>query len=202
MSRTRDPAGRDDTGAGLAAAPGDEGMSARLRKRVLGLLDHQMLRFAMVGVVNAIFGFGVFALLQVTLGARVHYLVLLVGANIVAVVEAYVLQRWLVFRVKGRWWRELARFSSVYLVALVVNVPALSYLVEIVHVPVLPAQAIVILGTALGTFVVHRSFTFRRPRVHDEDARAEGSAPARTEDHVGPRRRSVGEISGPGNDAG
>jgi len=207
LSRTRDPAGRDGTGAGLAAIPGDEGVSARLRQRVLGLLDHQMLRFAMVGVVNAIFGFGLFALLQITLGDRVHYLVLLVVANIVAVVEAYVLQRWLVFRVTGRWWRELARFSSVYAVALVVNVPALSLLVEVVHLPVLPAQAIVVLATALGTFVAHRSFTFRRPRVHHEEARAEGSATARTEGRTGPRRRAVsdagvGEVSGPGNDAG
>ena len=116
----------------------------------------------MVGVVNSVFAFGVFAGLQLTIGGRVHYLMVLVMAHVLGVLEAYVLQRWLVFRVSGRWWRDLARFWSVYLVALAVNLLSLPLLVEVAHVPVLPAQAIVMLGTALGTFVAHRSFTFRR----------------------------------------
>ena len=118
----------------------------------------------MVGVVNSVFGFAVFAGLQLTIGRRVHYLVILLISHVVSVLEAYVLQRWLVFRVSGRWWRDLARFWSVYLVALAINLVALPLLVEIAHVSVLPAQAIVMLGVAMGTFVAHRSFTFRRPR--------------------------------------
>src|SRR5665647_2590148 len=131
---------------------------------ILRVLDHQMLRFAMVGVVNSVFAFGVFTGLQLTIGTHVHYLVILLIAHVVSVLEAYVLQRWLVFRVSGRWWRDLARFWSVYLVALAINLVALPLLVEIAHVPVLPAQALVLLGTALGTYVAHRGFTFRRAR--------------------------------------
>jgi putative flippase GtrA len=123
-----------------------------------------VLRFALVGVVNSVFGFGVFAGLQLTIGRRVHYLLILLISHVVSVLEAYVLQRWLVFRVSGRWWRDLARFWSVYLVALAINLVALPLLVEIAHVSVLPAQAIVMLGVAMGTFVAHRRFTFRRPR--------------------------------------
>ena len=134
------------------------------RQGVLGVLDHQVLRFAMVGAVNTVFGFGVFAGLQLTIGRRVHYLAILLISHIVSVLEAYVLQRWLVFQVSGRWWRDLARFWSVYLVALAINLVALPLLVEIAHVSVLPAQAIVMLGVAMGTFVAHRSFTFRDPR--------------------------------------
>ncbi len=133
------------------------------RQGVLGVLDHQVLRFVVVGVVNSVFGFGVFAGLQLTIGAHVHYLVILLISHVVSVLEAYVLQRRFVFRVSGRWWRDLARFWSVYLVALAINLVALPLLVEIAHVSVLPAQAIVMLGVALGTFVAHRSFTFRRP---------------------------------------
>ena len=133
------------------------------REGLLGLLDHQMLRFAMVGVANSVFGFGVFAGLQLAVGGRVHYLVILLISHVVNVLEAYVLQRWLVFRVRGRWWRDLARFWSVYLVALAINAPALSLLVEVVHMAVLPAQSIIMVLTAMGTFVAHRSFSFRRP---------------------------------------
>jgi putative flippase GtrA len=122
-----------------------------------------MLRFAMVGVVNSVFAFGVFAGLQLTIGAHVHYLVILLISHVVSVLEAYVLQRRFVFRVSGRWWRDLARFWSVYLAALAINLVALPLLVEFAHVSVLPAQALVMLGVALGTFVAHRTFTFRRP---------------------------------------
>ena len=133
------------------------------REGLLGLLDHQMLRFAIVGAANSVFGFGVFAGLQLAVGGRVHYLVILLISHVVNVLEAYVLQRWLVFRVRGRWWRDLARFWSVYLVALAINAPALSLLVEVVHMAVLPAQSIIMVLTAMGTFVAHRSFSFRRP---------------------------------------
>ena len=133
------------------------------RQGVLGVLNHQVLRFAMVGVVNSVFGFCVFAALQLTMGQHVHYLVILLFSHVVSVLEAYALQRWLVFRVSGRWWRDLARFWSVYLVALAINLVALPLLVEIARVSILPAQAIVMLGTAMGTFFAHRRFTFRRP---------------------------------------
>jgi putative flippase GtrA len=139
-------------------------LRARLRQGAHGLLDRQVLRYLIVGVVNTVFSFGLFAALQLTIGGRVHYLVILVVTHIVSVLEAYVLQRWLVFRVTGRWWRDLARFWSVYLVALPVNLAALPFLVEVVHVPVLPAQALIMLGVALGTYVAHRVFTFRHAR--------------------------------------
>lgn len=116
----------------------------------------------MVGIVNSAFGFGVFAALQVSIGLHIHYLVVLVMSHVIGVLEAYILQRWLVFRVRGRWWRELVRFWSVYLVALLVNAAALPMLVEVAHVAVLPAQAINLVGTSLGTFFAHRGFTFRR----------------------------------------
>lgn len=131
---------------------------------VLWVLNHQVSRFVAVGVVNTAFAFAAFAALQTTLGAQVHYLVVLVVSHVVSVLEAYLLQRWLVFRVTGHWWRDLARFWSVYLVALGANMMALPLLVEVGHVPVLPAQAIVMLVTAMVTFLAHRSFSFRRPR--------------------------------------
>jgi putative flippase GtrA len=133
------------------------------RPGVLRVIDHQVLRFAMVGIVNSVFGLGVFAGLQLTMGRHVHYLVILLISHVVSVLEAYVLQRRLVFQVSGRWWRDLARFWSVYLVALAINLVALPLLVEIAHLSVLPAQTIVMLGVALGSFVAHRSFSFRRP---------------------------------------
>ena len=126
------------------------------------LLERRLVRFLLVGVFNTVFGYGLFAALQLTLGDRVHYLVLVVASTVVSVLEAYVVQRLLVWRVRGRWWRELARFSSVYAGSLGVNLVLLPVFVEIVGMPVLVGQAIVMAVNSLGTFVLHRSFTFRR----------------------------------------
>lgn len=117
------------------------------------VLQRRAMRFFLVGVVNSLFSFGVFAALQITLRQHIHYLVVLAIAYVVGVLEAYVLQRWLVFRVSGHWWRDMAKFWSVYLVALGVNALALPALVEFLGVPVLLAQGAVMLATAVGTFV-------------------------------------------------
>lgn len=121
------------------------------------------MRFGLVGVVNTVFGYGVFIALQMTLGTVTHYLVVLGVSHVLGVLEAYVLQRWLVFRAVGHWWRDLARFWSVYLVSLGVNALALPLLVEVLNMQVIPAQGVVILASALGTYFAHRSFSFRRP---------------------------------------
>jgi putative flippase GtrA len=149
--------------AGLAAAVHSTSTAPQRPGRAAGVLNHQVFRFAVVGVFNTVFSFGVFAGMQLTIGGSSHYLFVLAASHVVGVLEAYVLQRWLVFRVRGRWWRDLARFWSVYLVALGINFVTLPLLVEVLHVPVLPAQAGVMLATALGTFVTHRRFTFHRP---------------------------------------
>jgi putative flippase GtrA len=160
--RAGSPVPPDSPVADVATLSGVRALVSRGMGGAAGGFDRQLLRFVMVGALNSVFAFVVFAGLVFTMGGRVHYLVLLLVAHVVGVLEAYSLQRWFVFRVSGRWWRELARFWSVYLVALAVNMVALSFLVEVVHFPVLPAQAVVMLGTTLGTFVAHRTFTFRR----------------------------------------
>lgn len=125
------------------------------------LWHSEVVRFGLLGLANTAFGFGLFALLLHLFADAVPYLVLLIGAHVVSVLEAYVVQRTLVFRVVGGWWRRLFRFWSVYLVALAINLVALPLLVEVGGLPILPAQALVLGGTALASFAAHSRFTFR-----------------------------------------
>ncbi len=125
-------------------------------------VPNRAVRFVLTGGFNSVFSYAVFAALQLTLGLVVHYLIVLVVATAIAIVEAYVMQRWLVWRVRGRWWAELVRFSGVYLVVLVVNMGLLPLLHEVGGLPVLLAQALIMVVNACGTFVIHRSFTFRK----------------------------------------
>lgn len=127
------------------------------------MLTPQLLRFFVVGVVNSLFGFGLFVVLQLALAGVLNYLVITVLSTIVSVLEAFVLQRYLVFRVRGRFFGDLWRFSGVYGVVLLANLVALPVLYEWIGIPLLISQAIFTVLIALGTFVVHRAFTFRRP---------------------------------------
>jgi putative flippase GtrA len=126
-------------------------------------------RYLLVGAWNTVFGYGVFAALQLTLGDSVGYIILLAIAQVLGTLNAFVGYRLLVFRVQGDVLRDLARFSTVYVGAFLVNLAALPLLVEAFGVPVLLAQAAVVAGTVVASFFVHRGFSFRRPTVIEGD---------------------------------
>lgn len=130
--------------------------------RVNALLHDQRMRFLATGAFNTGFAFLVFAALQLLIGASVGYLVVLLLAHVIGVVEAFVVYRLTVFKVKGNVLQDLVRFEAVYLVALAVNLALLPLLVELVHLEVLVAQAVIVVVTALLSFFGHREFSFRR----------------------------------------
>lgn len=125
----------------------------------------QKLRYLAVGAWNTLFGYGLFALLQLTLGHEISYMVLIVASTLVAILNAFLMYRTLVFKVRGHFFTDLWRFSLVYLVALAINLIVLPLLVAGAHVPVLMAQAFIVGGTVVASFLAHRDFSFRRRPV-------------------------------------
>lgn len=122
----------------------------------------QLVAFLGAGAFNTAFAFGVFALLQITLADHVHYLVVLLIAHVLGVLEAFAVYRRGVFKVQGNVLRDLARFESVYLVALAVNAALLPLLVEVGGLPVIGSQFLVVVATSLVSFFGHKHFSFRR----------------------------------------
>jgi putative flippase GtrA len=137
----------------------------------------ELVRFGIVGLLNTAFGYGVFILLQLTLGTVAHYLVVLAVANVVAILQAYVFQRRLVFRFQGGWWAGLLRFSLVYVGAFAVNLVLLPVFHELLRIPVIPAQGIVTVLQAFGTYVAHSRFTFGPASPPADRPQADRSAP-------------------------
>jgi putative flippase GtrA len=119
----------------------------------------------LTGIVNTGFGLLVFTCLELLLHDVVGYLVVLVVAHVLGVLEAFWLYRRTVFRVEGNVLGDLIRFESVYLVALAVNLVLLPLLVEVGRLPVIGSQALVVLVTAVLSFFGHKHFSFRRPRT-------------------------------------
>ena len=127
----------------------------------LRVIRDQRVAFLLVGGINTVVGFACFAGFLVLLGKQ-RYLVALVCAHVVSVLVAFVLYRLAVFRVRGHVLRDLWRFETVYLTALGVNFVLLPVLVEIAHLPVLLAQALIVLVTSLMSYLGHKHYSFRR----------------------------------------
>lgn len=126
----------------------------------LSPLRHRVVRFGLVGVLNTAFSYGVFAVLQVST-FHVHYMLAMVFSQVIGTLEAFVVQRVLVWRSHGPWLRELLRFTLVYAGSFAANLVLLPLLVAVGHVPSLLAQAIVVGVLAIATYVAHREFSFR-----------------------------------------
>jgi putative flippase GtrA len=67
-----------------------------------------------------------------------------------------------VFRVRGHLLKDLWRFETVYLTALGVNFVLLPLLVQLGHLPVLLAQALIMVVTSVMSWVGHKHYSFRR----------------------------------------
>lgn len=118
-------------------------------------------RFLVIGVWNTLFGLVAFYLADATIGRMVGYVASVSLMFAVAVPQAHLSQRVLVWRSHAPYMPELLRFSWVFIVAYVVNVSLLAFCVEVLDAATLQAQIILSCLIALSTFVIHRTWTFR-----------------------------------------
>ena len=132
--------------------------------RLRALIDDERTRFVLVGGVNTVIGYSLFALAQVTLGEAIGYLGSLALSYAVAVIIAFFLHRRFTFRVQGTGSPalDLVRFIGVNLAVLGVNAVVLAVLVEVAGLPPLGAQAIALVVATVLSYLGHRFISFRR----------------------------------------
>ena len=124
--------------------------------------DRKEVRYLVVGGWNTLFGYLVFVVLQLTVGHVIGYMAVLVIAQVIGILNAYVLYRAFVFQVKGNWWLDLIRFSTVYWIVFGVNAITLPLMVSVLGMNVLVAQAIFLVVTVIASYFAHNHFSFRR----------------------------------------
>lgn len=132
-------------------------------------MSRKQVRYVVVGGWNTLFGYLVFAALQLTVGGDIGYMAVLVIAQFIGILNAYLCYRAFVFRVTGNWWLDLMRFSAVYWIVFGLNVIALPIMVAILGMNVLVAQALFLIVTIIASYFAHNHFSFRRKP--DERAR-------------------------------
>ena len=158
----RGDAQRDDDSAPERELPpgvsGPPGVLSRIirDKRVL---------FLIVGGLNTVVGALWFALFDSLIGYRWnglgHYPALVL-TYVFAIVCAFFLYRRLVFRVRGHVWRDLGRFSTVYISAFAINVVLLTVFVHGLRWHPFLSQCLIVFVTTALSWFGHNRYSFRR----------------------------------------
>jgi len=132
---------------------------------LLRIVVDQRFRYLVVGVFNTLLGWGLFAVAHYLVGdhlGRFGYMVSLYLSYAVGVVVAFLMHRRIVFRVHGRFWLDLGRFTLVNLGGLGLNTVLLPLTIELTGLNPVIAQGCVALAVAMLTYIGHKWFSFRR----------------------------------------
>jgi putative flippase GtrA len=127
----------------------------------------EQLLYLAVGGWNTVFGYGVWALLQYLLGNHLHYLLVVVLSWPIAVLNAYLGYRFIVFRSRGSVLREFPRFSLVYLATLVANLMLLPIALLVLPFSIYFIQALFTAVVVVCSYLGHRYYSFRGGRHRD-----------------------------------
>lgn len=148
---------------------------------LLRAIRDRRIAFLLVGGLNTVIGALWFLLFDHLIGSRWdghgHYPALVL-TYVAAILCAFVLYRRLVFRVRGHVVRDLARFSSVYVSAFVVNIVLLGLMVDGLGWRAFPSQCLITFVTTVFSWVGHNRFSFKRPPESPKDAGSPGHVQA------------------------
>lgn len=125
------------------------------------LKHREKITYLFVGGWNTVFGYGVFALLYYLFSQRLHALMILVVSYVLSITNAYIGYRIVVFRSSGGVLREYLRFCTVYGGAFLFNIVLLPLFMNVLLFNAYASQALITVLTVLGSYVLHRNYTFR-----------------------------------------
>jgi putative flippase GtrA len=131
----------------------------------------EQILYLVVGGWNTLFGYCAWALMQYLLHDYINYLVILVLSWPLVVGNAYFCYRHFVFCSHASIWRELPRFSLVYVVTLLLGLVALPILLRTLPFNIYMIQAGFTAVVVVASYLSHKYFSFggsrKRPAVHD-----------------------------------
>jgi len=126
--------------------------------------NNAFIRFLMAGAWNTGFGYGVFIVLSV-LPLKLHYVIVLIISNILGITNAYLCYKYFVFKTRGNYAREYARFYAIYGVTFVINLLLLPVLVEVFKIRPVIAQGLLIVVIIFGSYFGHKYFSFNHGKA-------------------------------------
>lgn len=138
--------------AGMNGSPGP----------LMRVVKNQKIAFLFVGGVNTALGTAWFVVWQLLIGERFGYHSAIVLGYLCNVLCAFAMYRYLVFRVRGHFLKDLVRFFIVNFGAFVANISLMTVAVSILDYPPIPSQLVVTAVMAVVSFFGYRDYSFRR----------------------------------------
>lgn len=121
--------------------------------------------YVLIGGWNTAFYCVVFASLYYVpayFGVPLHYMVVLLGTQIISLANAFALNKKFVFQTKGNFLREFGRFGIFYWLSFGVNIALLPFLVEFLNWPPVFSQGLLICIAIVCGYFWHSLVTFAR----------------------------------------
>ena len=131
---------------------------------LMRVVKNQAFAFLLVGGFNTVLGTLWFIGWQLALGEEFGYHFAIVAGYACNVLCAFAMYRYLVFRVRGQFLRDLCRFVVVNLSAFLLNLALMTLAVSVFGFPPIPAQIAITAVSATASFFGYRDFSFRRKR--------------------------------------
>ncbi len=131
----------------------------RLRSR------REQIQYLVVGGWNTLFGYLNFVVLYRLFSPAAPVAAILVVSYALSITNAYICYRYIVFRSRGIVWREIPRFSSVYLVALGANLIVLPLALRTLPLSVYTIQILFTACVVVLSYAGHKYFSFREKQV-------------------------------------
>lgn len=120
--------------------------------------------YLIVGGWNTVFGIAVYTMLILLFGER-HYLLLGIPANILAITNAFLCYKYIVFRSRCSFWREYLKCYIVYGGMALVGMGELFLLADCCRIPPIYANiAVTFLNIAIS-YLGHKYFSFRKIKL-------------------------------------
>jgi putative flippase GtrA len=91
---------------------------------------------------------------------QLHYLVVSAMAHFLAVTNAFICQRWLVFQSTAHWLGAYLRFNVVNMVVLAFSLAGITIMVEVLHRPPLFSQIVIMMAAIVCGYFLNRRFSF------------------------------------------
>lgn len=121
----------------------------------------EKIRFLLIGGANTVIGFFVFSALYMLFQEHIHYLLILILSNFIAVIFAFLMLKFLVFQTKKNYLKEFVRCYITYLGMLILNMILLYLCSDILIMPVIFSQFLITLLLVVISYLSHKHFSFK-----------------------------------------
>lgn len=121
----------------------------------------RIVRYLFVGGWNTLFGVGLFTFLYWLWGSQKNYLLIGIAVQILAVTNAFLCYKWIVFRTHGNYLREYLKCWTVYGSSALIGTAGMILLVELAGMNPVRANILITALSVIWSYLGHRFFSFR-----------------------------------------